>query len=262
MTRALVVAALLAATPAWADDDPRFCVNRPSIVDTPCTVEPGRVLLEVGAVDWTLDKQHRTREDTIQIGDMQARIGFADHAEFQLSWTAYAHDRLRTTGMVSTAEGVGDVRLAVRRNLVHPDGSGFSVALEPYVTVPVGGRAIGAGEWGFGAALPLNYDLSDRAALQFTGSLDAVPDQDRSGRHFSSSGAVGLSYELLTSVFAVGEVQVTADDDPIGHTTQSVAAASLAWQPTKVTQLDLFVGAGLNRDTPDVQVAVGGAILF
>jgi hypothetical protein len=262
MRRELALVALLAATPAWAQDDPRFCVNRPSLVDTPCTVEPGHVLVEIGAVDWTLDRQGRSREDTIEIGDVQARIGFAGHAELQLGWTAYGHDRQRGPSSVETANGVGDVRIGVRRNLVHPDGKGFSVALEPYVTAPAGGRAIGAGDWGYGLVVPTNFDLSDRLSFQVMGSVDAAVDEDRSGRHLSYSGDWGLGYELTDALIAVAEVQVVADTDPSGHRTQSTAAVSLAVQPSKRTQLDVLVGAGLNRDTPDLRLGFGGAVLF
>ena len=154
------------------------------------------------------------------------------------------------------------MRLGLRRNLLHPDGKGVSFALEPYVTAPVGGRAIGAGDWGFGVLLPANVDLSDKVSFQFTGSVDAAVDQDRSGRHLSYSGDWGLGFDLSDRVTTVAEIQVVADEDPSGRTTQSVAALSLAWQPTKRTQLDLLAAAGLNRDTPDLELGLGGAILF
>ncbi|MBN8808374.1 MAG: hypothetical protein J0I47_09090 [Sphingomonas sp.] len=50
--------------------------------------------------------------------------------------------------------------------------------------------------------------------------------------------------------------------NPAGHTTQSIAAVSLAFLPKKRMQLDVLVGAGLNHDTPDVRIVTGGAILF
>lgn len=262
MRRWFAAGALLVATPALAQGEPRFCVNRPSLVDTPCTVEPGHVLLEIGAVDWTLDRKARAREDTILVADARARIGFADHAELQLSWTAYGYDRLRTPGGVVNASGVGDVRVAVRRNLRHPDGSGFSFAAEPYVTMPAGGRAIGAGDWGYGLVVPVNYDLTDAVSLQVMGSVDAAVDADRSGRHLSYSGNWGLGYQLAEKWITVAELQVVADADPSARITQSVAAVSLAFQPRKTLQLDVLVGAGLNRDTPDLNLALGGAVLF
>lgn len=264
MKRALAAVALIVAAPtvAQGEDEPRFCVNRPSLVDTPCTVEPGHVLVEIGAVDWTLDRQGGAREDTILIGDAQARIGVADHAEVQIGWTAYGHVRQRDRFGVETAAGVGDLRVGVRRNLVHPDGKGTSVAIEPYVSVPTGGRAIGSGDWGYGMVVPANFDLSDKASFQFTGSVDAAVDQDRAGRHLSYSGAFGLGYELTDALVGVAEIQLVADEDTIGRVTQSTAAVSLAYLPTKTTQLDVIVGAGLNRDTPDLRLGIGGAVLF
>ena len=78
----------------------------------------------------------------------------------------------------------------------------------------------------------------------------------------NASGIIGLSYQLSDAVTWTSEVSVERDDDPVGDETYVLAAQSLAWQPTKRTQLDLLAAAGLNHDTPDVRVAVGGAILF
>ena len=61
-------AALLAAASAIAQDEPRFCPNRPDLGSSACTVEPGRVLAEVSAADWELDDGPDTRIDTLRKG--------------------------------------------------------------------------------------------------------------------------------------------------------------------------------------------------
>lgn len=244
-------------------EDARFCPNRPSLADSPCTVDPGRVLAEVSLIDWTRDDQRRTRDDTILAGDAMLRIGVTRNSEVQLGWTAYGHDRTRSaTGRIDTIAGIGDVRLGFRQNLRNPDGSGFSFAIEPFATLPAGGHAIGAGTWGAGAVVPVSYDLGKGVSLDVTATMEAAPNASRRGRHLAYDGIVGLGYDLSDAITAVAEMQVSQDDDPAGATTQAVAAASLAWQPSKRTQLDVLVAAGLNRDTPDVRLVTGGAILF
>lgn len=265
-SRVLAVAIAAVATPALAQDkdDLRFCPSRPSLAEGACTIDPGHVMVELSAFDWTLDKQPDSREDTILTGDVQIRLGLTSSSELQVNWTAYGHDRRRDTasGLVDSSASVGDVRIAFRQNLRHPDGKGFSVAIEPYVTLPTGGRAIGAGTWGGGVTMPVGFDLSDAVNLQFTGSLSAVPDEDRRGRHFAYSGDWGVAVQLGEKFDLVTEVQVTADQDPAGHNTQSVGAVSLAYKPTRRLQFDVLVGHGLNRDTPDLRILTGGAILF
>ncbi len=262
MKRGALLLALLAA-PAAAQE-PRFCPNRPDLGSSACTTLPGQVQLEVSAVDWELDDADDARTDTVLVGDVIARFGIGPRTEVQASWTPYGRVRTRdkATGAVDIASGVGDVRLALRQNLQGPDGKGFSFGLEPFVTLPVGNAEIGAGDWGAGMVLPVSFDLGEAANLAFTGTAEALPDEDGDGRHLSLAGIVGLGFELGRQVTVVGEVSMQRDDDPHGRRTLTVAAGSVAWQPAETWQLDLLVAAGLNRDTPDLQVALGGAVVF
>lgn len=262
MKRALAALALLAAAPAWAQEA-RFCPNRPDLADTGCTVEPGRVLVELSGIDWQRSDRRGEREDQVVAGDLLARVGIADHAEVQLGWTAYGHVRTRDrAGRVQVESGVGDLRLGVRRNLLNPDGEDLSVALEPFVVLPTGGAAIGDGDWSAGVALPLNYALTEGWTLNFTGQAAGAADEDRSGRHLSLTGILGLTHDLSDAVSLSGEVSIDREDDPDDPRTETVAAASIAWQPRNRLQLDLLAVAGLSRAAPDLRLVAGGAILF
>lgn len=264
MKKAWLLLGLIAAPALAQSDGPRFCPNRPSIGESGCTTEPGHVQLEMSALDWTRDEDSRQRDDTVLVGDLQARFGLTGSAELQVAWTPYGHDRTRdeATGLIDRTGRVGDVQIGLRQNLRNPDGKGLSFAVEPSVTLPVGRQPIGAGDWGAGLVIPVTYDLSDKLNLALTNEVDAQPDEDGDGRHPLVNEVLGLGYDLTDSVTAVGEVQVTRDDDPGGHETRVFAAGSLAWQPTKRTQLDVLVGAGLNRAAPDLRVLTGGAIVF
>lgn len=252
----LILAAI--ASPLEARD---LCPDRPGL-DTPaCTVDPGRLVLETGIGDWTLDKTASQRTDTLTLGDALLRIGVAEHAEIQIGWTAFGHARTRDrlTGAVSRDSGGGDVTLAVKRNLANPDGSGFSAALLPYVTLPAGGQAIGAGTWGAGMILPLSYALTDKLSLSATPEIDAAPDGDRSGRHLRYGSVGGLGMKLSGSVQASAELSLFRDRDPDDRATEALAGLSIGWQPGKEWQLDLGVNAGLNHASPDVEV-YGGVV--
>lgn len=258
------LAVALLATPAIAQDEPRFCPTRPDLGSSACTTLPGQVHVELSAVDWELDDAADARTDTVLAGDLLLRLGVGPRTEVQVGWTPFGHvrERDRASGSIETTDGVGDVRLAVRQNLRAPDGKGLSFGLEPFVTLPVGRYPVGRGDWGAGVVLPVSYDLGERANLAFTGTGEALPDEDGDGRHLSLTGIAGLGLELSDSVTAVGEVSVQRNDDPGGRRTLVLAAASLAWRPAKTWQLDALVTAGLNRDTPDLRLAIGGAVLF
>lgn len=81
----------------------------------------------------------------------------------QLGWTAYGHvdDVDRTSGVRDRSSGVGNVTLALKRNLRNSDGSGTSVAIMPYATFPAGQPPVGAGDWGAGPLMPASFEVSD-----------------------------------------------------------------------------------------------------
>jgi hypothetical protein len=59
-----------------------------------------------------------------------------------------------------------------------------------------------------------------------------------------------------------GELSVDREDDPDDPRTETVTAASIAWQPRDRLQLDLLAVAGLSRAAPDFRLVAGGAVLF
>jgi hypothetical protein len=262
--RKLLILIAMVASPAAAQDGRDFCPDRPGLGTPPCTTAPGSVMAELGLGDWTLDRTSQTRTDTIVAGDALVRIGIADHAEVQFGWTAFGHvrERDRVSGAIETTTGVGDVTIALRRNLASPDGSGASVAVMPYATVPVGGAAIGAGDWGAGVLMPMSFDLANRLALELTPEIDAAVDADRAGRHLAYGSVIGLGIDLSDAVAATAEMQIMRDRDPDRHSTQALAGLSLGWHPWATTQIDIGTNVGLNRASPDVQAYAGVARRF
>lgn len=263
-TASLGAAALLAAAPAVADDDPRFCPTRPSLGGSSCTTEPGQLHVEYSLADWQRDDQPDQRDDRIVAADLLARLGIGKNTEVQFGWTAFGHDRTRdkATGVVGTADGTGDVTFALRQHLTGHEGQNFSAGVQGFVTAPTGRYPVGAGTWGAGILVPVQYDLTKTLAIAFTGETDAKPNQAGDGRHVAYSGIGTLRYKLTSTVSTYAEVSIERDDDPAGHATLAQLAFSTAWRPTKTLQLDLLTIAGLTHTSPDFRLVFGGAILF
>ncbi len=265
MKRSLSLVALFAGIgTAHAQDLRPLCPDRPGLGTPACTIDQGHLIVESGIADWSLDRDASQRTDSFTFGDLLLRYGVTQDTEVQLGWTALGtvrtHDRL--TGIVSHGSGIGDTTLAVRHNLAHPDGSGFSVAVMPYASLPTGGATLGAGTWGAGMIVPLSYSLNDTFGISLTPEIDAAPDGDRHGRHLAYGSVVGLSANLARSLASTLEFQAVRDDDPSGHATQALASLSFAWQPRSNLQLDVGAVAGLNHASPDAELYLGIARRF
>jgi len=253
---ALLSFAALYATSASAQDR-EYCPERPGL-DTPaCTIAPGKISVETSIADWTRDDRPGSREDSILFGDTLVRVGVSDTIESRIGWTPFGHDRMRDSTGVDSVNGVGDVSLGMKANLLNPDGSGISVSVLPFVTLPVGRSSIGAGDWGAGFLVPLTYELSDTVSLDLTPEIDEAVDQDGNGRHLAYSSTAGLAFKVAKDFTLTGEVQALRDNDPDQHATQALAALSLAWMANDDLQLDILGAAGLNDDTPDARVYAG-----
>lgn len=261
MKRILILLVALMPGVAFAQTDELrdLCADRPGLGTPACTVDKGRVVVELGLGDWTREQDTASRTDMIQTGDMLVRLGLAEHLEVQVGWTAYGHVRTRDrlSGAIEKEDGVGDVRVALRRNLSNPDGAGFSVALMPYASVPTGGSAIGDGDWGAGLLLPVSFDIGHGLSLEWVPEIDAAVDEDRSGRHVAYGSVAGLGFDLSDSLSGTVEASLIRDDDPSGHVTEALAGLSFGWQPSADMQFDIGVNAGLNADSPDGEVYFG-----
>ena len=130
---ALSVAAVMIGTPALAQDEPRFCPTRPNLGGSSCTTEPGRVHVEMSALDWERDEQSDQREDRIVTADILTRLGVGKNTELQLEWVGYGRDRTRDKAneTVDTVTGTGDVTFAIREHLAGQKGMPFRRAYRP-----------------------------------------------------------------------------------------------------------------------------------
>ena len=256
------VAAIAVGAPVGAQQLRDFCPTRPGLGTPPCIMDKGHADIEVGLFGWTHGGQGSDRSDRISLGDTRLRYGLTDSLEVQAGWVAYTHISARSGALVDTTSGTGDLSLAIAQSLHNPDGSGFSLAVSPYVTLPVGSNGIGAGDWAAGLLLPMSYKLPHGFTLHLTPEADAAVNSSGSGRHFAYSAVVGLDVPLAHGVGATFEVSGARDYDPTGHSSQFLAAASANWTPNANLQFDIGTNIGLNRDAPGVKIYVGVAKRF
>lgn len=249
---------LVLAGPALADGESRdLCPTRPGLATPPCIVDSGHVLAELGLADWTVDKQAGMRTDTIVSGDLLLRYGLDDQNEVQIGLTSFGTVRTRDPGGINHSSGVGDLTLGFKHGIVHPDGHGFSAAVQSFLTLPTGGRTIGAGDWSGGVMVPMAVPVRQGVSLELTPEIDAAVNASGEGRHFAAQAVEGLSFSLSPSVSTSVEVEEVHDEDPSGTQDHALAGLSVAWQPASNWQLDLGTVAGLDLNSPGLEVYFG-----
>lgn len=261
-----IAAAVVAYPPpsAQAGELRDFCPNRPGLGTPSCIIDKGHAAVEVGLVDWTTAHDAASREDTWTFGELTLRYGLTDTLEVDLSWDGYGMTRLkdRASGTTARDDGAGDMSLALRQNLLSPDGSGTSLSVMPYVTVPTGSDGFGAGDWGAGLIVPVSFEIGKGVSLAVSPEIDAAVNGDGNGRHLAFGSVVGLGFSVTDKLSATVEVSAMRDRDPAGATTVTLAGFSLAWKARDDLQFDAGVVAGLNGDSPDAEIYAGVARRF
>lgn len=244
---------------AGATDLRELCPTRPGLGTAPCIVDQGHLLVEIGFGDWTVDNSSDARSDTILFGDALLRLGLSSLDEIQFGWTPYGHvrERDKPSGAVRRRNGIGDMALAYKRSLAGPDGKGLSLAIQPFVTLPVGSSAISDGTWSAGLVLPVSFDVSEHLQLQATPEIDAHADEDGHGRHGSFGSVFGVGLATSDNTGLTFELSAFRENEPSQHFTELLGGVSGTWQPDQKWQLDAGAVFGLNRDSPDLELTAG-----
>jgi hypothetical protein len=256
---AMMTCVLLPA-PALAQDDD-FCAERPGQTTPPCVLAPGRFMIETAAVNWTKDSTSDARTDTLTFGSSELRIGALPRLEAQLGWTPFGVRRTRfvADGQVVDQTGTGDVTLGLIYGI---SGTNGPVAVQGFVTVPTGGDALGAGDWGAGLRLPVAFGLGRGIQLALTPEVDASVNSSGSGRHVTYGGAAGIGFPMAKTVSFDADIALFRDEDPDGASTRTTGSMALAWQAGPDLQFDIGAIAGLDDSAPDVGLYVGVAHRF
>jgi len=258
----LLALALALAAPAYAqpgaDEKSEVCADRPGLASSTCIVERNRVQVEL-AIDWSFQQDGDARTDTLLAGDTVVRVGVDQKTEVQFGWTAFGQVRDRVTTERTRDDSAGDAFVGLRRSLF--DDGGVAAALQGRFFLPVGGSAIGAGDWGAELLIPVTFDLG-MGELALTPSIAAAADADRRGRHLAYGLAAGFGFSLSRRLSAVIDLSLARDEDPLGHSNEALAALALAYLINDNLQVDAGAVIGLNRDSPDLQLYLGAAQRF
>lgn len=230
-----------------------FCADRPGKATPACILDKGRLQIETGVIDATLDRGR----DTYLLGQTELRLGITRRTELEAAWTPLSLER----GAGVHRSGVGDLTLGFRSALSDPDGAGAAASLQAFVVAPTAAHGQGAGGWEGGARLPVSVGLAHGFALDLTPEADVRRDGDGRGAHLAFSAAASISHDLAGASVAV-ELWGERDEAPGHHASRASFDLSAARMLGRNLQLDAGANAGLTHATPNLELYVGIARRF
>lgn len=266
--RTLLLTALL-ATPALGQDvvptastaEAPICTDRPTKSNFACTVPKGQVQIEMDAFNWGNTRAGGDRTDTLLFTNPTFKYGIGDATDIQINWVPLVRVRNRNAaGVVSVADGTGDVTLRLKQRLTAAEGA-FQLAILPFIKLPTAPRALGNGKVEGGVALPINYSVPGGWTITLGPQLDVLADVNGGGRHLGLTGLVNIARQFGAFTF-YNELWTSQNFDPSGTVRQYSYDVSLAWLARPTLQFDVGANIGLNRNTPDAQLYLGIATRF
>jgi hypothetical protein len=257
-----VMTGLGAATAAWAAEPEPICADRPGKSSETCTVPAGRVQVEVGLADWSLQKSGGARDTELTVGETSIKYGLTDRSDVEIELTPYVRVSSRAGGVHERASGFGDTRILYKHVLTR-SGAALEVSAYPFVKLPTAGRALGNGKLEAGLLIPVAYAIAGSPfSIGTTPELDWVADADGRGPHFATAQVVSLGWQATERLNLSADIWGQWDWDPAGTQRQVSADASAAYLVNRDLQLDAGANLGLNRQTPDVELYAGVSVRF
>jgi hypothetical protein len=229
--------------------------DRPGQTNGPFAVAPGHLQIETGVVNYTYD--HGTSLHRLDLfSQTEFRVGLVPDGEFDLvinpySWQAQAGQLI---------SGFGDTTLQGKWCLWGSAESATAFGLIPFVTLPTGGQALGAGGTEGGIAFPFVATLPAGFGLGIMPGVAAIR-YPGGGYYTQVTASISLEHDIVKNVSVFGEFAAALDAARPGEWVGSIDFG-LAYLITNDLQLDVGMNVGVTRAAPDVNPFLGLSMRF
>lgn len=223
-----------------------------NFVEGPFTLEAGRSQIEWGAVAYGRDRFDNYRVANHAVSAMIYRAALTPAAEFQLFHDGYSFTQTedRATGTRESVEGLGDVTLQLKQNILGNDRGRFALGATLFTVLNTGHRDIGAGETVVGGSVVAATNLLEGESSGFSAhtQLKYYHSNSASYYEFSHSFIYSKDIDEQNSVALEANAYRCNLDDEEWSLLSSVTFTHAF---NESLALDIAATAGLNRTAED-----------
>jgi hypothetical protein len=274
----LFLLAAAAALPTQADVPPphtlfnptpaaelrEFAPDRPDVTESPYTVDPGHVQVELSLVEYALSSDRTTR--TFDALPVNLKLGLLDNVDIQFVFTPYERQVTRDEGQRTVNSGFGDETLVrLKINLQGNDHEGVALGVMPFVKLPTGAGGLSNDHVEGGLILPLATELPGDFTLGAMLEADFVyhDESDDYGVDLVHSATLAhpIAGPLNGYVEYVGNAPRGAPAG-IASRYQAIASAGLTYELRDDLILDLGARLGFSGDADRSAIFMGAATRF
>jgi hypothetical protein len=245
--------------------------DRPTRGTTPVTVDAGHVQFEIGAFDYTFDRDRdqpaNSRSDDFLFGQVNARVGVTNNVEFTVQIDPFdcARNTDFTAGITERQQGVGDTFLGGKINLFGNDTINnpwaVSMGLIPQVKLPSARRDIGNGHAEATLGIPVFVNLPGGFHLLAQTTPGWERNDTNTGDRLGWQNSVEFDRNVIDNLDLYVEYwsHVSTASHQIAE--QSIDVG-LVYTVNSNLQVDSGLFLGLNRATPSFEWTAGFSVRF
>lgn len=189
-----------------------FETDRPTIIESPLTVDAGHIMYETDLI--RLETQKTETEDNRQwlFNNANIKLGLTNSTDFQVFIESYGIERSKglSTGERQTMQGFGDIRLRIKQNIVGNDKGNFALSVLPYIKFPTNKYSDNKKYEG-GLIVPMEVKLPGEWKLELQVEADRLKDEDDDSYHTELMQGAGVSHKFGEKLEAFAETYYTYD---------------------------------------------------
>jgi hypothetical protein len=230
--------------------------DRPDKTESPYTVNPGWLQIEMDLVNYTFDSHNpdygKERVERWAFATTNLKFGLLHNVDLQLVFEPYTMTR---TGPVR-ANGFGDLTVRTKFNLWGNDGGATALAVMPFVKIPTNQDGLGNHAVEGGIIVPFAIQLPGAWSAGVMTEVDAVEDSDAGGHHAEWVNSITFSRDIAGPIG--GYVEFFCLFSTERHAPWvGTFDAGFTVAVSEDLQLDFGVNVGLTRSADDIQPFLG-----
>lgn len=241
-----------------------FATDRPDVTESPYTVDPGHVQIELSLAEYALSGDRSTR--TFDALPVNLKFGLLDNVDIQFVFTPYERQVTREEGQRTVASGFGDETLVrLKINLQGNDHESVALGVMPFVKLPTGTGGLSNGHVEGGLILPLAADLPGEFTLGVMLEGDLVYHDESDDYGVDLVHSVTLGHAIAGPLNGYVEyVGVAPRGAPAGIASryQAIASAGLTYELRDDLILDVGARLGFSGDADRSAIFMGAATRF
>lgn len=227
--------------------------DRPDSTESPFTVNPGHVQLEMDAVSYARDREDGARTEEWEAAAFNVRFGLTENFEAGIFVTPFRRvSETPAGGPRHRLTGVGDTMLRGKWNVRGNDGGDFAWGVMADLKAPTAREGLSNDEWEGALTFPMAFELGGGWGGGAMTAVEIVFTD--AGRHEPVwVNTFTASRDLTENVGGFLELTSAAGDG--AHV--ATFNAGLTRKLSENAQLDCGVNLGLSRAAPDLLVFAG-----